>query len=96
MVSQFSGTVEIFDTSSMPWMFVRVPDELCAPYWHLQERGLIAVTATVGSTAWDTSLLPYGDRTHFIALPAKVRKKNKIVLGDVVTVEFAIRSRSAK
>jgi hypothetical protein len=55
MVSQFSGTVEIFDTSSMPWMFVRVPDELCAPYWHLQERGLIAVTATVGSTAWDTS-----------------------------------------
>jgi hypothetical protein len=60
---------------------------------HLADRGLIAIAATVGRTSWLTSLLPMGDGTHFIALPAKVRSKEKLLLGDMLDVSFQIRQR---
>jgi hypothetical protein len=34
-----------------------------------------------------------GGGTHFIALPAKVRAKQKIKEGDVISVAFEIRPR---
>jgi hypothetical protein len=34
-----------------------------------------------------------GDGTHFIALPAKVRTREKIKLGDKILVAFEPRSR---
>ena len=93
MVEKFNGTVEIFNKDKMPWWFVRVPKEISSPYEILADRGLIAVTASVGKNSWQTSLLPYGDNTHFIALPAKIRKANDIKLGDNISVEFKIRKR---
>jgi len=87
----FSGIVEIFDKKNMPWWFVRVPKHISKPYEILAKRGVIAITASVGKSSWATSLLPYGDHTHFIALPAKVRKTNDIKLGDTISVEFEIR-----
>jgi len=93
MVEKFNGIVEIFDKEKMPWWFVRVPKEMSSPYETLADRGLIAVTASVGKNSWQTSLLPYGDNTHFIALPAKIRKANDIKLGDNISVEFEIRKR---
>jgi hypothetical protein len=93
MTEKFNSIVEIFDKDNMPWWFVRVPKELSEPYEVLADRGLIAITATVGKTLWPTSLLPYGDKTHFIALPAKVRKANDIKLGDEISIEFEIRER---
>mgnify|MGYP000249330268 CR=1 FL=1 len=32
------------------------------------------MTITLGTTTWGSSLLPMGDKTHFIALPIKIRK----------------------
>jgi len=93
MVEKFSGIVEIFDKENMPWWFVRVPKKLSDPYEVLADRGLIAVMASVGKNSWKTSLLPYGDSTHFIALPKKVRKANSIQLGDKISVEFEMRER---
>ena len=89
----FSGVVEIFDKDNMPWWFVRVPKKLSMPYEILADRGLIAVTASVGKSSWPTSLLPFGDNTHFIALPAKIRKAGGIKLGDKITMAFEIRER---
>jgi hypothetical protein len=48
--------------------------------------------ARVGTQTWPTSLLPMGDGRHFIALPAKVRAKQKIGVGDAVSVFFEVRS----
>lgn len=59
---------------------------------HKADRGLIAINATVGNTSWDTSLLPMGDGTHFIALNAKVRASEKIKLGDKIEILFRPRS----
>jgi len=93
MAEKFSGIVEIFDKSNMPWWFVRVPKKISTPYEVLADRGLIPVTAYVGKNSWQTSLLPYGDNTHFVALPKKVRKANNIQPGDKISIEFEIRER---
>ena len=80
MGNTFSATVKLFERE-MGWHYVSVPTELSTPLEHLSERGLIAVTAKVGNTSWQTSLLPRGDGTHFVPLPAKVRSKEHLSLG---------------
>ena len=92
MKNTFSAKVKLFERE-MGWHYVSVPTELSKPLEHLADRGLIAVTATAGNSSWPTSLLPMGDGTHFIALPAKVRKKEKLFLGEAVEISFTLRTR---
>ena len=86
----FIAKVELFKREK-GWYYVSVPTELSTPLKHLADRGLIAVTARVGNSSWPTSLLPMGDGTHFIALPAKVRTKEKMQLDDEIEMSFEIR-----
>jgi len=88
--NKFTAKVELFERE-MGWHYVAVPTELSKPFEYLADRGLIAVTATVGDSSWPTSLLPMGDGTHFIALPAKVRKKEGLSPGKVVVVSFELK-----
>lgn len=93
MSSSFIGKVELFEREK-GWYYFSVPTEMRKPLEYLAARGLIAVTARVGNSSWPTSLLPMGDGTHFIALPAKVRKKEKLSLGDELELSFEIRTRN--
>jgi hypothetical protein len=88
----FSGTMTVFEREG-GWYYVRVPSALTEPLRQLADRGLIPVMATVGSSSWPTSLLPMGDGTHFIALPANVRKKQGLQVGEPVQVTFELRQR---
>ena len=81
------GTVEIFPQKG-GWVYIRIPTKITKKLLHLADRGLIPINATVGKTSWKTSLLPMGDGTHFIALNAKVRKKENIELGTEITIYF--------
>lgn len=75
------------------WHYVAVPpshSHLLAEY---AERGLIAVTATVGNSHWQTSLLPKGDGTHFVALPAAVRMAENIARGQEIELLYKLRQR---
>jgi len=72
MSFSFAGKVELFKREK-GWYYVSVPAELSKPLECLADRGLVAVIASVGDSRWPTSLLPMGDGTHFIALPARVR-----------------------
>ena len=87
-----TGEVELFPQAG-GWYFVRVPPSISDELTDLGDRGLIAVRATVGDSTWDTSLLPMGDGTKFIALNARVRKANHLDIGDSVTVGFSPRVR---
>jgi hypothetical protein len=91
-MSEFTAKVEMFERDK-GWYYVSVPAELVKPLEGLADRGLIAVTACVGGQAWPTSLLPMGDGTHFIALPAKLRTKQRIALGDSIATSFEVRER---
>jgi hypothetical protein len=95
-VEAFEAVVQLFDRPG-GWYYVVVPENQCQPYDDLQERGLIAVIASARSgdmrINWQTSLLPMGDGSHFLALPTKVRNRLKIGIGDRIGIEFSIRQR---
>jgi hypothetical protein len=93
MLYSFNGKVKLFEREK-GWYYVSVPTELSKPLESLADRGLIAIRARVGSSHWPTSLLPMGDGTHFIALSAKVRKKEKVQLDMELEISFETRSRS--
>ncbi|MDR2128669.1 MAG: DUF1905 domain-containing protein [Burkholderiaceae bacterium] len=92
----FEAVVEVFDRPG-GWYYVAVPKSLCQPYHDLQERGLIAVMASASQNdaqiTWKTSLLPMGDGSHFLALPAKARNRLGIGAGARVKMAFSIRRR---
>ena len=77
------------------WLYVSVSMELSAPPKIFATNfGPIAITAKVGGSSRPTSLMPMGDGTHFIALPAKVRKKEKLSLGAETQISFELRERN--
>ena len=92
MSHRFTARIERFDCT-MGWHYVLVPADLCEPLKAFADRGLIAVTATVGNSSWPTSLMPMGDGTHFIALAAKIRKQENLTFGDEIEVSFELRQR---
>ena len=73
------------------WYYVAVPQRYTEILQPLAVRGLIAVHVVVGEVSWDTSLLPMGDGTHFIPLPAKVQRANQLDVGSCVNLTFTIR-----
>jgi len=92
MNNTFNATVGLFEREK-GWYYVSVPIEISKPLEHLADRGLIAVTAKVGNSSWSTSLLPMGNGAHFIALPAKVRIREKLSLGMAVEISFETRTK---
>lgn len=96
MVNKFIAKIERFEMQG-GWHYVPVPMEISKPLEYFAIHfGFIAITAKVGNSIWPTSLLPKGDGTHFIALPAKVRSKEKLSLGDEIEISFETRVREGK
>ena len=86
----FTAEVRLFPQTG-GWYYVAAPQEFTDELKPLTERGLVAVEATVGGSSWQTSLLPMGDGSQFLALPAKVRQKEHIAIGDMIEVSFVVR-----
>lgn len=83
-----TGFVDRFP-GNLGWHFIRIPKDMELPKNGI--RGLIPVHLELEGETWDSSLLPMGDGTHFIALPKKVRKATEIELKDKITVTFTKR-----
>ena len=49
--------------------------------------GLLRAHFTLKKTAWTSSIMPIKDGPLFIALPAKVRKTEKIDVNQIIQVE---------
>lgn len=92
---QVTGVVKIFPVVN-PWVYVSVPKKHTQLTKHLADRGLVPITATLGQSRWNTSLLPKGDGTQFVALNAKVRKKEGIKVGDRIKLTYKLRTRKPK
>lgn len=87
-----SGTVKIFPVVN-PWIYVSVPKRHTELTKTRADRGLVPITVTLGKSTWDTSLLPKGDGTQFIALNAKVRENENIKVGNKIKLSYKLRSR---
>lgn len=88
----FTGTIKQFPQKG-GWTYVSAPDDLVLPLKIYADRGLVAIRACVNTNCWNTSLLPYGDGTLFVALPKKIRAAAALSLGTDVTVTFTLRER---
>ena len=96
MENTFIATIERFEMQG-GWHYVPVPMELSKPLEFLAIHfGFVAIIAKVGNTSWPTSLLPKGDGTHIIALPAKVRTKEKLSFDMEVEVSFEPRMKGSQ
>ncbi len=86
------GKVKKF-TGNMAWHYINVPqtyDDL-----NLKAKpkkwGFVRMSATIGKTKWETSLLPMGNGSLFIALKAEVRKKEDIFEDDTITLTYSVK-----
>lgn len=75
------------------WFYVGVPKTISTKLKDHAIRGLIPITAKLGKTIWETSLLPLGDGTHFIPVKKQVRAKEHVSVEDTVTVYFEPRKK---
>jgi len=77
-----------------PWYFITVPDEQCQDLKAISGRvtygwGMIPVQVRIGKTKWTTSLFPK-DGSYIVPIKASVRKAEKLVEGDTVTLRLEV------
>jgi hypothetical protein len=90
---EFTGEVW-FWKGPAPWHFVTVPDEESAEIeaaaaFVTYGWGMIPARIRMGATDWETALWPKDGR-YIVPLKTWVRKKEKVNLGDVVTVTVSL------
>lgn len=85
----FTGQVEVFPDG---WVYVKVPPVHSAPYLKFAQIGNIKISAQINQSAWNTLLWAFGDGTFFITIPARVRQKEKIEVGNQVKISFSLRA----
>lgn len=73
------------------WFYLALPKIYTEMTKEFANRGLVPVTIMIGQTTWQSSLLPMGNGTLFIALNYKVRKRENLKKGDRVRVLFSLR-----
>ena len=96
MEFSFSGTVWEW-RGPAPYHFVSVPMEVAKEIKELASAvtygwGMIPVTGKIGATTFNTSLWAKNG-TYAVTLKDAVRKAESISLGDMVTVELALKFR---
>lgn len=76
------------------WHFVTLPKKLYQEikYATIKPRvGFVPIEATLGATTWRTSLFPHtSEGTYLLAVKAQIRKRESVLAGDVVKINFHI------
>ncbi len=87
----FKGTVQKFPGGS-GWIYVEVPKRY-RTYLKQERRawGRYPISARVGGTTWQTKLMVKKGGDFFVALKATIRNKEKISVGDRVTVSIKLK-----
>ena len=93
MELQFSGELWYW-RGPAPFHFVTVPDEQCgaleaASSFVSYGWGMIPAGARIGATAFRTALFPK-DGGYVVPVKTDVRRREKLELGDTVTVQLTI------
>ena len=86
----FKDTVQKFPSPG-GWVYVAVPKKYTK---ELKARrrvwGMYPITVHVGKTSWKTKLMMKKGGHFFVALKAVIRNKEKIAVGDRITVSFKL------
>lgn len=95
---RFTATCWLWRAEKAAWHFVTLPDENAEEIKYFNEnmsakkRGwrAVKVTATIGSTTWETSIFPQKDASYILPIKAAVRKAEHVFEGSDVTVGLTI------
>jgi hypothetical protein len=79
-----------------PHHFVTVPEEDCGALEALAPAvsygwGMIPVAVRLGGTTWTTSLFPK-DGGYVVPIKADVRRRERVEVGDVVSLRLTVES----
>jgi len=92
----FKAKVWLFTNAPTAWHFVSAPKAMSAEIRSLSAGmrnafGTLRIVATIGSSTWRTSVF-YDTKQEAFLLPLKaaVRRKEKIIDGDTVSVTLEI------
>ncbi len=79
------------------WHFLTIPTQISEDikrnFGALQRGwGSLPVRTSIGATTWETSIFPDKKlQAYLLPIKAEVRKKERVVVGDVVTVFLVVR-----
>lgn len=73
------------------WWYVHVPKKIRDAFKQHEKRGIVHVTATIGKTTWEGSMLPWADGSAQISVGKNIRDKESLKLGDAVSVSVLPR-----
>ena len=73
------------------WWYVHIPTQVRQVFAAYQRRGIVPVTATIGTTSWDGSLLPWADGSAQLSVNKRIRKAEGLELGDELVVTLRVR-----
>lgn len=86
------GTVQRF-SGKLGWHYVELDEQVSVDIRPMVKRAwpaLVKARFTLGRTEWEGSIMPIKDGPLFVALPARVREKEAISMGDAVSVDVAL------
>ena len=87
-----SFTAKLERDTDGTWWFVHVPKEIRESLKQFEKRGIIHITARVGQTSWDGSMLPWADGSAQISVNKRIRDKESMELGQELIIEIKIRA----
>lgn len=95
----FSGECWLWQADKASWHFITFPQEKSEEIKFFSENvhgkrrgwGAVRVQATIGETTWQTSIFPSKQsKAYILPIKAEVRKKEKILLGNMVKLQLKI------
>ena len=97
-VFSINAAVWLYNSEKASWHFATIPEDISAEItlFHGHNKlgwGSLPVNVTIGNTTWKTSIFPDSKtKTYLLPLKAEVRKKEKIMVGDVIALTLTIRA----
>lgn len=78
-----------------PWHFITIEKEQAGEikkeyHWPRRGFGSIPVSVTLGATVWKTSIFPEKGGTYVLPLKKEVRNKEKIIIGQNITLFLTV------
>jgi putative endonuclease len=76
---------------NMAWYFINLDTALSEKIRESRGKGMVKIQAQIGSSVWNTSLLYHTEaRTYLIAIKKTIRRKEQLIEGSEVKVNFAL------
>ena len=95
----FTAQCWLWQSTATAWHLITLPQDKSEEIKFFSENihgkrrgwGAVRVEVTIGNTTWQTSIFPsLQSQAYILPIKAEVRKKEKILVGNIVKVQLKI------